>query len=634
MTLPLALAGPAALAGAAYLSARTQIGYDLTLVRGLARSSIHVSLQQRRDRVNQFYNLEKHAATISTANRTFLIYEGKSWTYKEVYDIVLKYGTWLKKVYAIAPKEIVAIDFMNCPQFLFLWLGLWSIGASPAFVNYNLTGDPLLHSLKASNARILFVDPEIKHHYTPKVTCTLASSEAKDKKGVLKVIYFSPSLEEQILNTSPIREPDSSRSANRLDLALLIFTSGTTGLPKAGFVSWRKLLLLESFVPFWLKLKKTDRFYTCMPLYHSSATFNAVIPTLATGCTLILGHRFSTRTFWPEVREHNASIIQYVGETLRYLLAAPPSPLDQTNNVRIAFGNGLRPDVWERFKVRFGIDTIAEFYGATEGVAALWNLSSNAYSSGAIGRNGSLTQLLASLQCAVVEVDWATESPLRSPETGFCTNVPRGKPGELLFSVDPKDIFTKFQGYYGNDAASTSKVLCDVFRKGDAYVRTGDVVRWDEEGRWWFVDRIGDTYRWKSENVSTAEVSAVLGAHPAVVEANVYGVEVPHHDGRAGCAAVLLRKEEGVGEKALLESVAKHAVNGLPGFAVPLFLRIVKSQMATGNGKQQKAVLRGEGVEPGKARERGDRLVWLRGGGYVDFGEREWEELRGGGVKL
>ena len=374
-----------------------------------------------------------------------------------------------------------------------------------------------------------------------------------------------------------------------------------------------------------------------MPLYHSSAAFLAFGTSLTTSNTLVLGHRFSTKTFWPEVRQSRATIIQYVGETCRYLLSAPPQldpntgeNLDRANSVTKAFGNGLRPDVWERFKERFGIETIGEFYGATEGVSAIWNLSSNTFSSGAIGRNGTLSSLIVGAQSAIVAVDWTTELPLRSGKHNFCQLVPRGEPGELLFKVNPANVFSKFQGYFNNPSATSSKVLRDVLVKGDAYVRTGDVVRWDKEGRWWFCDRIGDTFRWKSENVSTAQVSEILGTHPKIFEANVYGVEVPHHDGRAGCAAVLF--EGDVVTEEILEGLAKHATQKLPKYSVPVFLRMVTDHMATGNNKQQKAVLRSEGVDLEKVR--GEKVFWLREGRYVEFRDEDWKGLSAGRVKL
>ena len=376
-----------------------------------------------------------------------------------------------------------------------------------------------------------------------------------------------------------------------------------------------------------------------MPLYHSSAALLAFCTSLLNGNALVLGRRFSTQTFWNEVRQHDATIIQYVGETCRYLLAAPPQinpatggNLDRIHCVTKAFGNGLRPDVWERFKSRFGIETIGEFYGATENFSALWNLSANSFTAGAVGRNGVLSASVLNLQIAIVRVDWSTESPFRDPQKGsFCQKVKTGEPGELLFKVDAADVNNKYQGYFNNEKASQAKIIRDVLVEGDAYFRTGDVLRWDNDGRWWFCDRIGDTFRWKSENVSTAEVSEALGTHPAVLEANVYGVMVPHHDGRAGCAAILFRKNTDVDEK-LLEDLARHAKDKLARFAVPTFLRVVREVKATGNNKQQKSALRGEGVEPGKVGA--DRLFSLSGHTYVEFGERKWLDLKGGRMKL
>ena len=260
--MPVAIAGPAALAGAAWFSAKTQLGYDLTLMRGLFGAQINQSILENRDKINVFYDLERHAADKTTANREFLVYQGQIWTFVQAYDIVLKYGTWLKTTYAIAPKEVVAMDFMNSPQFVFIWLGLWSIGAAPAFINYNLTGEPLLHSIRSSTARILFIDPDVKHQFTQQVTDILDSPQARKGRGPVQTVYLEQTLEQQILATTGTREPDSSRSAVRLDLAALIFTSGTTGLPKPGFVSWQKVRMLSGFVPTWLGLKKTDRYYT------------------------------------------------------------------------------------------------------------------------------------------------------------------------------------------------------------------------------------------------------------------------------------------------------------------------------------------------------------------------------------
>ena len=603
------------------------------MISSVVKAEIRIALLEGRDRLNFFYVLEQHATAKSSADRTFLMFEGQEWTYKETYDIVLKYGSWLKKTYALGKGEVVAMDFMNSTTFIFVWMGLWSIGAYPAFINYNLTTEPLLHTIQTSTARVVLVEEDIRPKFTQKELDVLASQN-------IMTVFFDTALERQILSTTGIREPDSVRGGiGSTDVAALIYTSGTTGLPKPVLVSWRKFWL-SAFLPHWASMKTADRFYTCMPLYHSSASILCAAPTLIKGSTLVIGRRFSASSFWPEVRQHGATIIQYVGETCRYLLAAKPQidpdtgvNLDKVHHVRLAFGNGLRPDVWDRFKTRFGIERIGEFYSATEGVSATWNLSSNSFSSGAVGRFGTLAGFLLSFQIAIVDVDWTTEAPARdSKNQNFCTQVKTGEPGELLYKVDPNDVKAKFQGYFNNPKASDSKVLRNVLVKGDAYFRTGDILRWDHEGRMYFCDRIGDTFRWKSENVSTAEVGQVLGTHPRILEANVYGVKVPHHDGRAGCAAVLFNEAEGPVTEQLLEDVAKHAKRRLPKYAVPSFLRVVRRMVATGNNKQQKAGLRKEGVDPRVIGE--DRLVWLKGETYVPFEGKQWQELSGGCVRL
>jgi len=385
-----------------------------------------------------------------------------------------------------------------------------------------------------------------------------------------------------------------------------------------------------------------------MPLYHSSACILGFITCLYSGSTLVIGHKFSARTFMKEARENSATIIQYVGETLRYIMAVAPEKdavtgeeLDKKHNIRVAFGNGLRPDIWNKFKERFNIPTIAEFYSATEGTSGSWNNSSNDFSAGAIGRNGALGNIILGRGTAIVDVDHETQEPWRDPKTGLCKKMPRGEPGELLYAIDATDPQANFQGYFRNNKATESKIVRDVLKKGDAYFRTGDMVRWDKDGRWFFSDRLGDTFRWKSENVSTNEVSEVLGSHPEVHEANVYGVTLPNHDGRAGCAAIVLNQQLASGNtttalepsRGLLDSLAAHTLQNLPRFAAPIFIRITPQTQSTGNNKQQKHVLRSEGVDPSLV-SKSDRVYWLQGDTYVPFEQKNWTRLTGGQVRL
>ncbi|TDZ19104.1 Very long-chain fatty acid transport protein [Colletotrichum orbiculare MAFF 240422] len=594
MPVPLSLAVPAAVAAYSYINARISLWYDRHLLTCALPATLSALWRERTDRLNQFYVLERAAQSRGSANRTFIIFEGKTYTYAQTYEQVLKYGTWLKERFGVKPKDIVAIDFQNSDVFIFLWLGLWSIGAKPAFINYNLTGKPLAHCVKAATTSLMLIDPNVAANVGDDVRSELDSN------------------------------PDALQTR--------------IGMPKPAIVSWAKCIVGGVFTSRFTSNSTNDIFYTSMPLYHSSAALLGFGNVLEANGTICIGRKFSTKLFWKDVRASKATIIQYVGETCRYLLAAPPQVdpvtgecLDQKHHVRAAFGNGLRPDVWNRFKDRFGIDTIAEFYAATEGSFGTWNLSRNDFAKGAVGRNGMLYSIVMGMDVALAVMDENNEAPWRNRKTGLCKPAKSGEPGELMFRLSPNDLERRFQGYHGNPDATKSKIMRNVFARGDAWFRTGDVVRWDCEGRLYFSDRIGDTFRWKSENVSTQEVGEAVGSHPAVQEANVYGVELPHHDGRAGCAAVVL---EGQPSEELLRSIAQHVKLSLPKYALPLFLRVMppEAMQTTGTNKQQKHGLRAQGVKPGNA-EAG-AIYWLKDETYVPFSEQDWKELNVGRVKL
>ncbi|EPE03835.1 fatty acid transporter [Ophiostoma piceae UAMH 11346] len=632
MPVPLALAVPTAAAGLAYLNARSSFWYDVHMISSVIPGVVSMAVRGRRGTINMFYRFEDMGTSSATANDTFLLFGDVSYTYGETYNRILRYGNWWKTKMGIKKHDVVALTFMNSDTFIFLWLGLWAIGATPAFINYNLRDAALLHCIQTSNAKLVIVDPAVQEAITDNLKSQLGSDT--------RIEIFSASAQAAAETTEAVRAPDEDRHETKREaIAILIFTSGTTGLPKAAVVSWAKMISIGNFACRWMGLEKRDVYYTCMPLYHSSAGFLCMGPVLYRGATMALGRKFSNKTFWPDVRKFNATAIQYVGETCRYLLSAPAhydpdtnECLDRKHNVRVALGNGLRPDVWNRFKERFGIETIAEFYGATEGTMATFNLSRNDFTMGAVGRNGWLYELAVGQNVALVSIDWVTETPSRDPKTKLCRRSKRGEPGELIFKLPPGNIGDRFQGYFGNKKATESKVLRDVFQKGDAWFRTGDVMLKDIEGRTYFHDRIGDTFRWKSENVSTTEVAQAVGLHESVVEANVYGIALPGHDGRAGCVALVLKDGQATPE--FLGSLIEHIEKTLPRYARPLFLRIVEDSSAhtTGTNKQQKHVLREQGADPSKVGE--DAVFWLQDGAYVPFGRNQWSSLEGGKVKL
>lgn len=599
-----------------------------------------MSTVEKKDQVNVFYLLESQAKDSKTSNRTWLLLppdeaepnRKSAWTYAEAYETVLQYAAWLREEYKIEKNEVVAMDFTNKPQFMWMWFALWSLGAIPAFINSNLRDKAFVHSVRVSTTKILFVDPSIREVLNDGTTSELSASN--DGQGIQTVI-LEETTEQAIHKKTPYRAPDEARSGRKMkDSALLIYTSGTTGLPKAAHVPWDKPRGAALGVSKILQLTPDDRFFSALPLYHTAASLLCVCATVGVGCTYVMSPRFSPRTFMRQAAETEATVMQYIGEMCRYLTVAPPTPYDRAQKLRIAFGNGLRQDVWQPFKDRFNLDTIIELYGATEGIGATVNVSRNEFSRGAIGRTSLISGIVSNLGQALVKYDHDADQPWRNPSTGLCQRSAFDEPGEFIAKLDPKAVEDKFLGYLGNEKATNSKILRDVLAKGDAWYRTGDLLRADREGRLWFVDRLGDTFRWKGENVSTAEVSEALGSHPAVREANVYGVALPGHDGRAGCAALLLRDGKALDQEQR-RSLAAHVKKQLPKYAIPLFLRLVKGELEiTGTVKQTKVQLRDEGVDLGRIGE--DEVLWLpqNQDAYEPFKGKDWKALESGQAKL
>lgn len=458
----------------------------------------------------------------------------------------------------------------------------------------------------------------------------------------MKLLTLDASLKEHVatFSTAASEEEKKYRLNVRGDFpSILLYTSGTTGLPKGCAFTMSRLYIhgMARRGAFDEKPGR-DRWYCPMPLYHGTGAMSIIIGMLA-GVGAAIAPRFSVRDFWRDVRDSQSTAFVYVGETVRYLLAAPPSPdgADRNHNVRFMYGNGLRSDVWEKFRQRFGVPEVVEFFSSTEGVFGLVNYDRGPYLSSCVGHHGLINRALFHNIYVPVAIDPDTGDILRDPVTGFATRMPYEIGGEILVRVPDT---AAFQGYWSNPSATEKKFLRDVFHKGDLYYRSGDALRRTPDGHWHFLDRLGDTFRWKSENVSTAEVAQVLGQFPGIVEANVYGVVVPHHEGRAGCAALQISPD--AKRNFDFRALARHARARLPRYAVPVFLRVVEWSSHIHNNKQNKVPLRDEGVDPDKvgtkvgSQGRGDRFLWLSPGqeGYVEFGKLDWDQLVEGRAKL
>jgi fatty-acyl-CoA synthase len=406
------------------------------------------------------------------------------------------------------------------------------------------------------------------------------------------------------------------------DDALFIYTSGTTGLPKAARINHYRLMLASVGFAGVMGTRASDRMYDCLPMYHTTGGVVATGALLVKGGSVVIRETFSARAFWDDVARHGCTIFQYVGELCRYLVHAPPQPDETRHRLRLACGNGLRPEIWTAFQERFRIPRIIEFYAATEGNVTLFNFEGRP---GAIGRLPRLLERRFPVR--IVKLDAAREAPVRDAR-GLCILCGPDEVGEAIGQIvnDPLAPTNRFEGY-ADPAESARKILRDVLAPGDAWFRTGDLMRRDRRGYFYFVDRIGDTFRWKGENVSTAEVAGTICRCAGIRDANVYGVAVPGHEGRAGMAAI-------AADAALdLAALRAHLHAQLPAYARPLFLRIRSEIDMTMTFKQKKVDLVTEGFDP---RRTSDAIYFddAREGAYVRVAPALFQELMDGRIRL
>jgi fatty-acyl-CoA synthase len=402
------------------------------------------------------------------------------------------------------------------------------------------------------------------------------------------------------------------------DTALLIFTSGTTGMPKAARITHvRAQLYMRGFAGA-TDARPSDRIYVALPLYHATGGLCALGAAFLNGGSVVLKRRFSASHFWEEVAREGCTMFVYIGELCRYLVNHPPSEAETKHKIRLAFGNGLRPDIWPVLKQRFRIPEILEFYGSTEGNVSMFNFDGR---EGAVGRVPRWLRNRFNIR--VIQFDVEAEKPIRTA-SGACLECGPGQVGECIGRIGG-DARAEYTGYV-DKAASEKKVLRDVFQKGDAWFATGDLMRIDGDGYLYFVDRIGDTFRWKGENVSTNEVAERLQAAPGVLQANVYGVPVEGAEGRAGMAALV------VGPEFDIKAFGAHVAAELPSFAQPLFVRMLPAIETTGTFKMRKMDLVADAYDPGKVK--GPLFFHDPKRGYVKVTRTVYEKIATGLVKV
>ncbi len=501
--------------------------------------------------------------------------------------------------------DVVVLMGENSPSFIAAVLGIARVGATASLVNHHLEGGPLAHAIRSSRARAAIIQQSFAQSVRDLGDLGLDHS----------ITFDEGDLEERLKHTSanfPRVKVDPTSDF------VYIFTSGTTGLPKPCRVTHaRSVLAGAGFGTLLFEFEPGDKLYSVLPLYHSSALLIGLGSCIITQTPLALRRTFSVKAFWSDVQRYRATAMLYIGELCRYLVNSPPSELEIENSIRVAVGNGLRADVWEEFAKRFQIPNIREFYSATEAPGLIANFTNK------VGSVGHVPfRRLGAMRLARYDVG---KDELERDARGFCIECGPGEVGELLIKLkdNPKSALGEFRGYT-DEAATQKKMLDGVFKQGDRYFRSGDLMRFDDNDYFYFVDRIGDTFRWKGENVSTAEVAEVISVAEGVRGATMSSVVVPGAEGQAGLAAL---ECEGDFDPGLFWQV----VQGLPSYAQPRFVRLLPRLDTTGTFKIQKMQLRADGVDPDKVR---DPLFVRLEDRYVRLTRDLWRDVVAGRVRL
>jgi len=515
-----------------------------------------------------------------------LFSDRERFSYGELAARANRYARWAL-AQGLRKGDTVCLMMPGRPEYLAIWIGITRIGGVVALLNTHLTGPALAHSINVVSPKHIIVAAEL----------FAALTSARPHLGSEPEIWLHGDADANFaridrvvdgLSGDPLAASDCPPLTIE-DHALYIYTSGTTGLPKAANMNHYRVMLASYAFAGVMNTRASDRMYDCLPLYHTAGGLLATGALLVDGGSVVIRDKFSAREFWDDVVRWDCTCFQYIGELCRYLLNAPPNPQERAHRLRLACGNGLRPDVWAQFKERFRIPQIIEFYAATEGNVSLFNFDGK---EGAVGRLP--WWMAARFPTKIVRFDRERQQPVRD-ERGFCIECEVDEPGEVVGKIlkDASKPGQRFEGYA--DATETGrKILHDVFEKGDAWFRTGDLMRKDKNGYFYFVDRIGDTFRWKGENVSTTEVEEAIGRFGGIAEANVYGVAVPGREGRAGMAALV------AGDNLNLTALHEYLARQLPEYARPVFLRIRQDNDVTTTFKQKKVDLVKDGFDPSR----------------------------------
>jgi fatty-acyl-CoA synthase len=507
-------------------------------------------------------------------------------SYRELAARCNRYARWAL-TQNLRKGDTVCLMMPGRPEFVAAWIGITRVGGVVALINTHLTGTALAYCINVVSPKHIIVAAELFE--------SLQSARGQITGEPKVWVHGEADANFPRVDRAVDSLPGEDLAAADLpmltieDRALYIYTSGTTGLPKAANINHYRVMLASYAFAGVMDTRSTDRMYDCLPLYHTAGGVVATGALLVNGGSVVIRDKFSAREFWDDVVRWDCTCFQYIGELCRYLLNSPPNPNERKHHLRLACGNGLRPDVWPQFKRRFQIPQIIEFYAATEGNVSLFNFDGK---EGAVGR---LPWWLASrFPIKVVRFNPESQQPIRD-KRGFCIECQVDEPGEVIGKIikHASKPGQRFEGY-ASEIETDRKILHHVFKTCDLWFRTGDLMRKDKNGYFYFIDRVGDTFRWKGENVSTTEVEEAVGRFDGILESNVYGVQIAGRDGRAGMAAIVARHNLN------LTALRDHIAQQLPEYARPVFLRIRKDNDLTTTFKQKKINLLKEGFDPSR----------------------------------
>uniref|UniRef100_A0AC35U9L4 AMP-binding domain-containing protein n=1 Tax=Rhabditophanes sp. KR3021 TaxID=114890 RepID=A0AC35U9L4_9BILA len=527
-------------------------------------------------------NVKKHPHKMAIID----IATNKKWTFQQLNDKSNKYANYfLSQGYVKG--DSVALFMENSGEFVAIWVGLAKIGVVSAWINTNLKLEPLAHCINTSKAKCIIS--------SKKLYPLIASTHQLQlfDESVTTTIYVDGEIEGNDMvvdiNMALIREsekePESSELIDFKSVLCFIYTSGTTGMPKAAVMKHYRYYSMVMGSRKSFGILDSDRIYISMPMYHTAAGILGIGQVLCMGNSCAIREKFSASNFWKDCVKYECTASQYIGEICRYLLAQPKTVEEDTHKMHLLYGNGLRSEIWQKFVDRFHV-RIGEVYGSTEGTSNLVNIDGHVGACGFLPIS-PLTSRMHPVR--LIKIDETTMDVVRGSD-GLCVPCTPGETGAMVSTIKSSNPLLIFEGYL-NKSETSKKVIRDVFKKGDSVFLSGDILHWDRLGYVYFKDRTGDTFRWKSENVSTTEVEAVLHPHEAVADATVYGVKVPGAEGRAGMASIVKKKNCELDDEQFVLQLSERLIRSLAPYAIPQFIRICKNVHLTATYKLMKTKL-------------------------------------------